>query len=107
MATFSGGETIVNVLSVSGSSIGTIYTVPAGRYAKIHVNKLDMADTGDRIDFAGQSAFGPLRIGFVQVPSGMETAVQEMILTAGQSISIASVVGNVPYQFAIREFNNP
>ena len=45
MATFTGGETVVNVVSVNFSGTGTAYTVPAGRYARVVIQGLTLNNT--------------------------------------------------------------
>lgn len=49
MATFTGGETIVNAETKSGTVINNnfpIYTVPSGRYSEIFVYRIESASSG-------------------------------------------------------------
>ena len=52
MATFTGGETIVNTTSTNHSGAGTAYTVPAGRYARVFIKSLSI-NNGVTADIAG------------------------------------------------------
>lgn len=55
MATYS--DSAVNVVSVSGSTAGTHYTVPAGRRAKVYVQRVSLIGGGssDSVSFGAAS----------------------------------------------------
>jgi hypothetical protein len=58
MSTFFGGEQLVEFKVFNGTAVGapnTLYTVPAGRYAKIHVNYFQASSTA--FAFFGDGSF--------------------------------------------------
>jgi len=60
MATYS--DATVNVVSVSGSSAGTHYTVPAGRRAKVYVQE---------VTFIGGSSLDSVSFGAASIDEGV------------------------------------
>lgn len=119
MATYSGGEAIVNVFKLSGSGAGvstTVYTVPAGRYAKINIHTMTTNDDNSQGGFVkvGGAQFptpynvpqnSSITMSQLGLISGTEVqpAFAEMILTSGDTVQIlrGSIIATV------REFNNP
>lgn len=104
MATFYGGEQLINtvVLSLQAGSTpaGTIYTCPSGRYSRAtfkHIGGPGFSDIN--IDYAsGISA--PL------IPT-IDTldAQKSVVLNSGDSIERAS--GNPSYEIFVEEFSLP
>ena len=60
MSTFTGAETIANIVTVSKTifqTSGTEYTVPAGRYAEVHINYLYIKLNADKVTFGSVDVF--------------------------------------------------
>lgn len=104
MATFFGGETLVGqtLVSFSGSTSGTKYTVPAGRYAIVMIQAASSSGTG-----SGSVSVGATSIGNGQSWYGNELP-SEVALQSGQTISSTHNSGNTGSgTMFVREFNNP
>jgi|TARA_R110000851_G_scaffold98750_2_gene213486 hypothetical protein len=102
MATYSGGETIVNTLTTSSN-----YTVPAGRYAKITVQKA-IVGTSSAVNI-GNSNWTLGGTTAVQlypdlVSGGLMITAPEFVLVSGQT---ATITGASTFTLTVREFNNP
>lgn len=96
MATASGGEQIVNILSITQSSIGsTTYTVPSGRYAKIDVL---FAEGGGRIE---------LDLSIIIIAPVDVKSSREFLGISGQVFQIISGGVGSKIILNIREFANP
>jgi hypothetical protein len=108
ISTYFGGETLVNAITVNGSSTApqTVYTVPSSRYAKVWIQSISRPSVGFPITTTfniGASVYGP-------VGTTNEFSAQnfEAILFQGQSVSISlSSSTNYSYYFVIREFSIP
>ena len=89
-----GGETPINVPNAIFSGSGVVYTVPAGKYTRV-------------VGIAFNSAIvtiGGFRIDSTSVPGG--TTSVSIVLSSGQTISIAGSTGN-NLQLGLIEYNNP
>lgn len=111
MATYS--DVTVNVVSVSGSSAGTHYTVPAGRRAKVYVQNVTLIGGGDSdsVSFGAGSVTeaggGNLNFpdGVINSFSAAEAFLSTVILlNAGDTITTA---GTASVDCVIEEFTNP
>jgi hypothetical protein len=104
MATFFAGETLVNAITVNGSSnVGqTVYTVPANRYAKIYLQRFTSFQSGT-------ITIGSLS--FLLPGSALSGPTEKsLILYAGQSISFnpnTSSSSNFDWYLVVREFSVP
>lgn len=111
MATFSGGETLVSVQKVSINATGTnttYYTVPAGRYAKINIQRASVTTApGDNVSFN----IGSIKIDQTTMSSGLNQAekdvVKEIIIFDGETIKDNGGAGTFTLDCVIREFTQP
>lgn len=101
MATYFGGETILAFTDLSGTTgtlgTSTIYTVPAGRYAKITLNNLSSA-----------AAF-TFRAGEFQSASATDNSQpeDEYIVGPGRNFQITAGGAGVAYYILVREYAIP
>lgn len=107
MATFSGGEEITSVSSISGA--GGSYTVPAGSYAKIQLNGgkhkagASLSINGGVFHANGTSS-GAIVLTNNGSPAIGAFSYNQIILSSGDVFSWASWEN---FHANIREFNNP
>ena len=94
MATFTGLETVNNIVRISTASTGTLYTVPANTYSRIHVEKVVLgASSSFTIGENAYATGGPSGAAYISsmVKNGSTLSVSaelsEVILYAGQTIS--------------------
>lgn len=114
MATAFQGEAIVGISSISGS--GTLYTVPAGRYAKITIHGCVLVQ-GESVTVGSHSSQNPFNsvidCGIVGLNRRQDNGsapsqnlggqiTGEVILTSGESVSCTGTLNAT-----IREFLNP
>ncbi len=98
MATYSGGETIVNIVKVTGA-----YTVPAGRYAEAYVSSVSLAASssfsvfGQSVGTGGGGSFS------FPLANELETSLK-YVGVSGESISFT---GGATFVVTVKEFNNP
>jgi hypothetical protein len=113
MSTFFGGETLVNAITVNGSALasvpGTIYTVPANRYARVFVQLLrgQFAGVTLSIGSMAQSSPGSTENSWgrtVHSPN-IYPMPFEVTIYAGQSININST--GVEWYLVIKEYSIP
>lgn len=104
MSTFFGGETLVNVPVINGSSnvSQTVYTVPAGRFAEIFIQRFDSFQPGTIV--VGARTY--------TITGGSVQGIAEKYFTlyAGQSISYAIGVvasSNFDWYIVSKEFAIP
>lgn len=114
MATFTGGETVVNITGTAGTSTSneTVYTVPAGRYAKAYLRSFvcntsataTISISGASVTLNTGERAGPFSGGNVDA-----AATLEVILNTGGSISISHTGAsqNASYNVGIIEYNLP
>lgn len=111
MATYS--DSAVNVVSVSGSGIGTHYTVPAGRRAKVYVQRVTLVGGGssDSVTFGAASVteFGGANFNYPDnVINDTSYASQFLssviLLNEGDSISTAATAS---VDCVVEEYTNP
>jgi hypothetical protein len=96
MASAFEGERFLNAVAVNGSGTATHYTVPASRYTKFYIQRLELPNSASSITLGAivinntgvNTYIGPL--GYP--PSGFNKYEQfiEIVLTAGQTISSVS-----------------
>lgn len=120
MSTFYGGEQLVAFKTFNGTAIGAgniIYTVPAGRYAKIHVNYFQASASA--FAFFGDGSFNLQNQAraiicntYTSVGSGNEAdnpngsnSINEIILQAGETVR--NTIGSVIYNFTVKEYLLP
>jgi hypothetical protein len=109
MATFFGGETLLEIKKVSGSgnTNATVYTVPANRYAKVFVQRYVRNSPGIPQSYSlsiggtvKNDGDGNFAVDFANLFGN------SFILNSGDTIQYATG-SPVFYNFAIREFANP
>ena len=112
MATAYEGEAIVGTAQIdyqSNTSVA-LYTVPAGRYAKIKINKLKhVAGGATTLAIAGTQNYSiPIAIGLDLEHINDLGFTEELILYSGDTISTTSGGGpTVEVRASILEFANP
>ena len=115
MANFNFTETLISTQSLSfsapgGSAGGVIYTVPAGRYAKVSVGSFHNASSPyDSVSKIGESLIGSILSGLSVIDytaSVINTtaASGQVIIDEGQTINLQA---GTNYFFHIREFSKP
>lgn len=104
MSTFFGGETLINVAVINGSSNvpQTVYTVPAGRFAEIFIQRFDSFQSGTII--VGARSYS--------ISGGSVQGLSEKYFTlyAGQSCSFSVGTGsgsNFDWYIVSKEFAIP
>lgn len=109
MATFYGGEQLLNIVRIQGTNAsGTFYTCPAGRNAKVKI-MLASAAGGFTINFSGSgnltmASGNSVNAGQFHSPEADAGAVNDVFLLSGETISSGS---NVTYSMVIFEYANP
>jgi hypothetical protein len=103
MATFTGGETIVNetIIESTGTGTGAVYTVPSGRYARISIYHLTAVGSSATVTFGT----GTVTVPVATLSPGTNSNPNEFILPEGRSISVGS--GSIAIGALALEFNNP
>jgi hypothetical protein len=122
MSTFSGGETIVNVVKISfyqstignaGSSANPFYTVPAGRYSEAYiVRKSNLTSFGELRFITGgtdsNNAYVIINESVDIDPDGASDATRLIHMNEGDTITreLSGNFGSKLYIF-IKEFTKP
>jgi len=109
MATAFTGESVVGIANIDGSTTsGTIYTVPAGRYAKVRIIQIMLITSVPLLAFGGSLNVSGIPLAssnFLETTSGSRLFQQDTILESGDTISISGGTANV--RASILEFANP
>jgi hypothetical protein len=104
MASFTGSETVVGVGSAGGS--GTIYTVPAGRWARVYIGNATAGGGSSTFSVGSASATmnGGASIGIFGITASAYVGGGQYILTSGQTVS-STGGGSISISYV--EYNNP
>jgi hypothetical protein len=98
----------LGIARYSGTTTGTKYTVPSGRYAKVHLQRFSRGSDDNSNDFASIS-IGSGSLIYTgttsQESSLLATQDSEIIIVAGQTVVVSSNDPTVNYSFVVREFS--
>ena len=110
MATFSG-ETVVNTvnINVSGNTSTTLYTVPAGRYARLYIRDVDSTAVGTpSYTISGITLLTGFRYSPFAQDSGTDIKLSlEILMESGDTISRIASANSAGFSAYILEYNKP